>query len=50
MTTQQLCDRANELSRKLGYPGTYTPKGRRKAGMQAVVKMLEDELSETQAD
>ena len=50
MTTQQLCDRANELSRLLGHPGTYTPKGRRKAGMVAVVEMLEAELRDTQAN
>lgn len=46
MTTQQLCDRANELNNLLGYPGTYTPKGRRKAGMQAIVELLEKELEQ----
>lgn len=44
MTTQDLCDRANELNKALGHPGTYTAKGRRKAGMKAVVELLEREL------
>lgn len=46
MTTQQLCDLANELSALLGYSGTYTPKGRRKAGMKAVVENLQREAEE----
>ena len=46
MTTSQLCDRANELSRLLGVPGNYSPKGRRKAGMVFIVEMLEQELAQ----
>lgn len=45
-TTQALCDLANDLNAKLGYPGTYTPKGRRKAGMKTVVAMLQRDLAE----
>lgn len=49
MTTQDLCNQANELNAKLGYAGTYSPKGRRKAGMKAVVEMLQRDLAEKEA-